>query len=149
MYAGGQNVTIDKSKLSLGSHNLTVTIITEGGQTAISEFVFESNDYLKLVCINYFWIMIQSLIFSFVAPRFILSCSVVENRIVTIHCEGINGDINESEVACIYGSGQIQEKCTWLSNIILLLLVHVLCCTFESGECSFVQLADKKLYIIM
>lgn len=54
LYAGGQNVTIDKSKLSLGSHNLTVTVITEGGQTAISEFVFESNDYLKLVCINYF-----------------------------------------------------------------------------------------------
>ena len=43
------------------------------------------------------------------AEQFGLTCTIVENRTHTIECQGINGVINESEVACVYDSGPMQE----------------------------------------
>ena len=43
--------------------------------------------------------------------RFELSCTVDETRMHTVRCEGIGGVINGSEVACVYDSGPMQEKC--------------------------------------
>ena len=50
--------------------------------------------------------------------KFVLNCAVVEDRKLTVHCDGVNGVINESEVTCIYDSGQIQEKCRY-NNVFL------------------------------
>ena len=42
---------------------------------------------------------------------FEINCIVDMNRTYTVRCEGINGVINESMVACVYDSGSMQEKC--------------------------------------
>ena len=39
------------------------------------------------------------------------NCTVDTFRTQTVRCEGINGVINEFEVACVYDSGKVQEKC--------------------------------------
>ena len=41
------------------------------------------------------------------------NCTVDESRTQVVRCEGINGVINESEVACVYDSGKEQEKCNY------------------------------------
>ena len=43
--------------------------------------------------------------------RFGFNCTVDESRTQTVRCEGISGVINKSEVACVYDSGKVQEKC--------------------------------------
>ena len=45
------------------------------------------------------------------AGRFGLSCTIDGNRKLTVQCRGIGGVINGSEVACVYDSGPMQEKC--------------------------------------
>jgi hypothetical protein len=41
----------------------------------------------------------------------VFNCTIDIARIQTVRCEGIGGVINESEVACVYDSGKLQEKC--------------------------------------
>ena len=45
------------------------------------------------------------------AGGFGFNCTIDGSRTQTVRCEGINGVINESEVACVYDSGKVQEKC--------------------------------------
>ena len=49
--------------------------------------------------------------YNFFIGRFGLICTGDENRTLTIQCEGIGGIVNGSEVACVYDSGPMQEKC--------------------------------------
>ena len=112
---GSQNITINTASFTPGIHTLAVTIITEGGQTSTSELLtFEGN---VLVCINN---SIITLLWSlwFTVVRFALNCTVVENRTLTVQCEGIYGVINKSEVTCVYDSGQIQEKCRYNMSVL-------------------------------
>ena len=62
--------------------------------------------------------------------RFGLNCTVVENRTLTVYCEGIYGVINKSEVTCVYESGQIQEKCRYTAEraYMQLIMTHIEVC---------------------
>ena len=46
----------------------------------------------------------------YVGP-FELICTIDETRPPTVRCDGIEEVIDGSEVACIYDSGPMQEKC--------------------------------------
>ena len=43
--------------------------------------------------------------------QFELSCTIDETRPRTVQCDGIEGVIDGSEVACVYDSGPMQKKC--------------------------------------
>ena len=46
----------------------------------------------------------------YVGP-FELSCTIDETRPPTVQCDGIEGVIDGSEVACVYDSGPMQKQC--------------------------------------
>ena len=49
-------------------------------------------------------------VYVYVGP-FELSCTIDETRPRTVQCDGIEGVIDGSEVACVYDSGPMQKKC--------------------------------------